>query len=217
LPPGFGNAWDITKKKSYPFLNDANIDFTAPLATLVKTKKVYSFLPIDQHDPWEYAGASTGANAASLATAYTMIARAIGITKDVASLKGVMIDTYFWDDAAKTTTWQGPVTTRATLGTFAAIAAATALNDSNVIGAMKTGQLVLLRGNYVKGNGTNAKHWLLGTLYTASGNVVGVVVANDPWTGLQVMIDPKTKQVVWPADFPLADFRIDGHQPVTLN
>jgi hypothetical protein len=217
LPPGFSNAWALTRKRSYPFIEDADIAFTAPLAPLVKSRKVYTFLPIDQHEASQYAGAATGANIASLATVYTMIARAIGITRNVAKLKEVKIDKYFWDDATRTTTWQGPVTTRATLGTFAAIAANAALNDSNVIGAMKTSQLVLLRGTYTKANGNSAKHWLLGTLYTTFGNAVGAVIANDPWTGDQVMIDPATRKVVSPANYPLANFRIDGYQPVTLN
>ncbi|MPZ56544.1 MAG: hypothetical protein GEU91_08625 [Rhizobiales bacterium] len=216
-PIGFGNAWAITAKRSYPFLNEADIDLAAPLATLVAKKRVYTFLPIDQRDTSQYAGASTGANVASLAAVYTMIARAIGITKNVAALKDVKIDKYFWDDATKTTTWQGPVTTRATLGTFAAIAADAALNDSNVIGEMKGGKLVMLRGTYTRGNGANAKHWLLGTLFTAQGGMVGAVIANDPWSGEQVMIDPLTKKVVSPADFALANFRINGYRPVTLN
>jgi hypothetical protein len=217
LPPGFGKAWSITKKRSYPFLDDADIDFAAPLATLAKSKRVYTFLPIDQHDASQYAGVSNGANLASLATVYTTIARAIGITKNVNALKGVKIDTYFWDDATKATTWQGPVTTRATLGTFAAIAANVPLNNTNVVGAMKTGQLVLLRGTYTKANGNKAQHWLLGTLFTAVGKAVGTVIANDPWTGEQVMIDPATKKVLSPTNFPLTGFKVDGYQPVTLN
>jgi hypothetical protein len=43
------------------------------------------------------------------------------------------------------------------------------------------------------------------------------VIGNDPWTGEQVMIDPATKKIVSPADFPLANFKIDGYQPVTVN
>jgi hypothetical protein len=42
------------------------------------------------------------------------------------------------------------------------------------------------------------------------------VVANDPWTGRQVLINPATKRVVSPAGFPLAGFEIDGYRPATL-
>jgi hypothetical protein len=217
LPIGFGSAWAFTKNKSYPFLNEADIDFAAPLATLVNGGRVYTFLPISQRDKSQYATPPANANAASLAAVYTMIARAIGITRNVAALKDVKIDTYFWKEATKTTVWKGPVTTRATLGTFKAIAANARLNGTNVIGEMKIGHLVILRGTYTKSNGIKAEHWLLGTLYTASGNALDAVIANDPWTGMQVTIDPVSKKVVWPADFPLTGFKVDGYQPMTVN
>ena len=38
LPAGFGTTWAITKALSYPFLNQFDIDFTSPLATLVRSK-----------------------------------------------------------------------------------------------------------------------------------------------------------------------------------
>jgi len=43
------------------------------------------------------------------------------------------------------------------------------------------------------------------------------VVAHDPWSGRQVMIDPATKKVFSPASFPLAKFRVNGYRQVTLN
>ena len=42
------------------------------------------------------------------------------------------------------------------------------------------------------------------------------IVANDPWTGQQVRINRSTKAVVAPAGFPLAQFKVDGFQVVTL-
>jgi hypothetical protein len=90
------------------------------------------------------------------------------------------------------------------------------LNNANVIGEMKIGRLVILRGSYTKNNGAKAEHWLLGTLYTASGNALNAVIANDPWTGMQVTIDPATKKVIWPANYALTGFKIDGSRPVTL-
>jgi hypothetical protein len=46
---------------------------------------------------------------------------------------------------------------------------------------------------------------------------VGTVLANDPWTGTQVEINPATKKVVTPANFPLKNFTVDGYQPVIVN
>jgi hypothetical protein len=81
---------------------------------------------------------------------------------------------------------------------------------------MRREKLVILRGTFTR-NGGGAKHWVLGTLFRedSSGSVTAVV-ANDPWTGRQVTIDPLTKQVIAPADFPLANFTIDAYRPVIL-
>ena len=216
LPAGFSNAWAITRNRSYPFLNDANIEFSASLATLVNRGSVFTFLPMDQHDDAQYSTPPTGGDALSLAAVYAMIARAIGVTGNFGQLKNVKVDRYFWDDAGRTARWRGPVTTYATLGSITALAARVALANSNVVGEMKSGKLVILRGTYTKSNGAKAEHWMLGTLYTGSGTRPDTVVANDPWTGMQVTIDPATKRVVSPANFPLTDFKVDGYQTVTL-
>jgi hypothetical protein len=215
LPSGFGNVWAITAKRSYPFLNEHDIDFAAPLATLVKRGRVYTFLPIGQHDKSHYVSPPTRTDPFSLAAVYAMIARAIGVADDVAVLRNVKIER-FWNDTKKIAVWRGPATTQATLGTLKSIAANARLNNANVIGKMKIGRLVILRGTYTKANGIKAEHWLLGTLYTASGNVLNAVIANDPWTGMQVTIDPVTKKVIWPANYALTGFKVDGYQPVTL-
>ena len=214
LPVGFGNNWAITAKRSYPFLDDADIDFAAPLATLVKGNRVYTFLPIGQRDTSQYAAAPINANAASQAAVYTMIARAIGIARNVAPLKEVTIDGY-WKGSTKTAMWRGGVTNLATLGALTAIPANAQLNL--VFGELRSGKLVMLRGGY-NNNGAAATHWMLGTLYTLEANGgFGLVIAHDPWTGMQVAIDKVTKKVVWPANHPLTNFRINGYQPVTLN
>src|SRR5262249_18617334 len=60
-------------------------------------------------------------------------------------------------------------------------------------------------------------HWMLGTLYTRNASqTVDAVIANDPFTGQQVTIDPTTKKVVAPADFPLRNFTVKGYQRVVL-
>jgi len=217
LPAGFGNAWAITGKLSYPFLNDFDIDFASPLATLVRGGQVFTFLPIPQFDKSQYGTAPAHADAASLAAVYTMIARAIGITKNIAKLKNVKIDEYFWNDATQTATFKGPVKDNATLGPLGAIAGGAPLDENNVIGRMDQQELVILRGSTSKPGGGTAQHWMLGTLYTKAGGKVAAVVANDPWTGEQVMIDPATKKVLSPADFPLANFKVNGYRRVTVN
>ena len=48
---------------------------------------------IAQNDDWEYTTPPDHPNAASLATVFAMIARAIGITQNVAALQGVIFRT----------------------------------------------------------------------------------------------------------------------------
>ena len=77
-------------------------------------------------------------------------------------------------------------------------------------------KIVLLRGPYTAG-ATVKTHWMLATSFTVSAaGAVTAVVANDPWTGRQVRIDPATKRVSSPLLFPLAGFKINGFQVVTL-
>jgi len=217
LPPGFDDSWAITKTRSYPFLNDFDLDLASPLATLVRTGKVFVFVPIRQLDPWEYKNPPLHADAASQAALFAIIARAIGVAKDIAALKKAKISRY-WDDASQTATWQGEVALHATLGTLKPIAAGARLDGTNVIGAMQKQKLVILRGTFTTASGASATHWMLGTLFTKdNSDKLGAVVAHDPWSGRQVMIDPATKKVFSPASFPLAKFRVNGYRQVTLN
>jgi hypothetical protein len=79
---------------------------------------------------------------------------------------------------------------------------------------MNARNLVILRGSYRPKGGGQATHYLLGTLYTKGPTEI---VADDPWTGKQVYIDPATKTVISPKNFPLDKFKVDGYQPVTIN
>jgi hypothetical protein len=216
LPAGFGvPPWGITKGVSYPYFFAGSPPFASMLATTVSNSRVFTFLPIGQHEPSEYLQApAKGGALASLATVYTMIARAIGITDHVATLKGVKIDTYFWNNTTQTSSWTGPVTHYATLGTFADIGSAAPLDLSNVIGRINHRQPVILRGTYT---GSKAFHYMLATLYiTDASNVVTAVIANDPFTWRQVKIDPVSKHVTSPANYPLPNFTVTGYRPVTL-
>jgi hypothetical protein len=45
---------------------------------------------------------------------------------------------------------------------------------------------------------------------------VTAVMANDPWTGRQVKIDPAAKTVIWEGGFLLPGFTVKGYQTVTI-
>jgi hypothetical protein len=221
LQSGFGNGglWWITKTYSYPFLNDPDMTFASPLATLIMASKPFIFLPISQLDDAQYktAPAHGDADGASLATVYTMIARAVGISDDVNKLKSVAIDRYFWRDGAQQVKFAGPVTTHATLLADKALGAKDKLDDTNVVGELKKNRLVILHGSYDKEGGGTGTHWLLGTLFALDAkSKTAAVVGNDPWIGQQVMIDPKTRTVTSPENFPLANFKVDGYQSVKI-
>jgi hypothetical protein len=53
-------------------------------------------------------------------------------------------------------------------------------------------------------------------MYTAINGNVSTVVAHDPFTGTQIEIDPNTKRVLTP-DFPLANFKVNAYQAVSVN
>jgi hypothetical protein len=217
LLPGFDSAWAITKNRSYPFLNNDELDFASPLATLVLSAKVFVALPISQLDDGQYITPPVHPDQAALAAVYTMFARAVSVTDNVKLLRGVKIDQYFWDDATQTASFAGPVTAHATLAALKTIASATPMDNTNVIAYLKKQRLVILRGTYTKSGGSIATHWMLATLYTTdAANNLATVVAHDPWTGQQIEIDPASKTVVTPG-FPLRNFVVDGYQPVAID
>src|SRR5262249_866840 len=138
---------------------------SSPLATTVFDNRLFTFLPISQLDPAQYSIAVSHADEASKAASFTIIARAIGITKNVAKLKGVPIDRYFWDDAAQKARWTGPVTQHASLGPVTAIAAAEPIAQGNIIGPIKARRAVLIRGTFDESGGGTGTHWMLATSF----------------------------------------------------
>jgi hypothetical protein len=214
-PAGFDTAlWGITPNVSYPFLRATGIDFRAPLATTVFGTELFTFVPISQLDPAQYNPQIVRKDLASKASAYAIIARAIGRTRTIAALENVSINQY-WNGAQLSAVWRGAVTSHATLGSIIAIAPATPLGASNVIPPLRTDKLVLLRGSYNSG-GAQKTHWLLATSFrVTNAGTVTAIVADDPWTGLQVTVHPSTKAVTAPG-FPLAGFNVNAYQVVTL-
>ncbi|MGH6790059.1 MAG: GLUG motif-containing protein [Pseudolabrys sp.] len=217
LPAGFDPAfWAINKTLSYPFSNDGGSDLTPQLAMLVLKARTYVFLPLSQLDISQYRFKPAHTDEASLAAVETMIARAIGTTGNVAQLKNVKIDRFFWHDPRQTTTFVGPVTMHATLGVVRPVSAAA--NLAPVTNQLSAQRPVILRGAYTTSKGASVTHWMLATLFTktASGSA-STIVANDPWTGWQVEIDPASKKIVSPVNFPLANFKVNGFQAVTIH
>jgi hypothetical protein len=211
LPVGFLDAWAITAGLSYPYLTDTL--FKSPLATLVDMNRAFVFVPISQFDDGQYKTPPEHPDGAALAAVFTMIARGVGVTNEVAQLKNAAIDKYFWDDEAQKTHWRGPVKDFIDLGPVVPIGADDPIDVANVIGRFDEEKLVILRGTYRRNNGSKATHWMLGTMYTeAPGGQIKAVVANDPFTGRQVFIDPETKRVTSPADFPLDGFKVNGYR-----
>jgi hypothetical protein len=214
LPSGFSaGSWGINRGLSYPFL--VTNGFSSNLATLVRANRIYTALPIMQGDKSQYAGNPVHTAAASLATVYTMAARAIGQTRGVARLDDVKINKYFWHDATQRTTFAGPITSHATLTPMKPIAPATPLNNANVIGKLNAQNWVVLRGTYQKPGGGTGTHYMLATLYTKRGPAAELVIANDPFTGEQIAIDPATKDVVVPNNFPLPGFKVNGYATIS--
>jgi hypothetical protein len=216
LSPSFGGSWGITPRRSYPFFNLVGKDFAAPLATVVAFNRPFVFLPINQREDFEYKIAPAHARDASLAAVYTMIARSVGINNGDSRLVDVKIDRFFWNDVTRRSVWRGPVRLYARLGRLLRIPAGTPLNNANVIRSINQRKPVILRGSYRRANGTLGTHWMLATLYTQnSSRAVNAIIANDPFTGRQVRINPVTKRVM-SSGFPLKTFRVNGYRPVTL-
>jgi hypothetical protein len=216
LPEGFEQwIWAITPDVSYPYLRNPDIDFAAPLATVVRHSRVYVFVPITQFDNVEYFERPEHPEGASRATVFTMVARAIGFAEDVDELKETEtpIDT-FWFDATQETRWAGPVANHAALGDVTEHDGN--IGEGNIIGLIRQSRVVALRGFHGPDR-DRAPHWMLATSFTVNPNgTVKELVANDPHTGKQVRIDPATRRVETPAMFPLENFRVTDYQPIML-
>ena len=211
LPADFiTSRWGITRTVSYPFLINPAA-FRSTLATTVNANRIFTFLPIGQLDTTEYMHAAPHASRASEAAVYTMLARAIGVTKNVAALSNIKIDTTYWHDGTKTTTFNGAITTHARRGPALAIAAATPISAANILGRLKANNVVLIQGASAVGT-----HSMLATSYTVNaGGTVTALIALDPYTGRQVRISPTTKKVTSPG-FPLTTFKVASYRVLTL-
>ena len=217
LPAGFNAAiWKITPGASTPYILSAGSERASALSTVIKGTRVYAFDGISQLDRVNYVDTPAHANRASEAAAYTILARAIGVSKNVASLANVQIDRFFWNDDTQQTSFVGPVVNHATRGPLLTLGAAQQLTTANVIGPLRSDQLVLLRGKYLDGAVTRF-HWMLATSFTrGAGGTPDAVIAADPWTGRQVRISVSTKQVLTPPAFPLLNFKVDAYRVISL-
>jgi hypothetical protein len=235
LPPGFPHEdWRQTRGASLPYLAENVGDphfLQAQLTAIIeppdddpKTNaapaaahwSVYVFPPLGQFDDLAYADAATHEDAAALGTVYAMLGRGIGFADGVTPLQNVTIDTYF-NDATQKTIWTGAIKQHAKRGSWTQIAKSEPIGDGNVIGALRAHRAVIVSGTYDNGDGQKT-HYLLATSFTDKndGSITGLV-ADDPWTGHQVLIDPDSKAVSRPADFPLHGFQVTRFQTVTLD
>jgi filamentous hemagglutinin family protein len=67
--------------------------------------------------------------------------------------------------------------------------------DTSVFNALKSGPIIIGGSISYSGGGTEA-HWMLGVGVGTDTNGKQAVIANDPWTGTKVMIEPATGTVV---------------------
>lgn len=213
LPADFaGTVWGINRGVTYPYIKLAGLKFWAPLAAIVANNKVFDFAPLSQQERGQYTTPIAPSDQVSRAAALTILARAIGFARNVATFKSVKINT-FWNAATKQAVWTAPGPTYATLGAVKPIGAT--ISQANVIGELKLRHPVLIGGVYQKA-GLNHAHWMLATSFIVTGTTVTALVADDPWTGQQVRISPTTRKVIDPAGFPLTDFTVSQYQAVTL-
>ena len=98
------SVWGITPGVTFPYLKFAGADFQSPLAITVLGSEIFTFLPISQLEKSEYSPTISRPDLASKAAAYTIIARAIGITQRIATLQNARIN-LFWNGSAAV--WKG--------------------------------------------------------------------------------------------------------------
>lgn len=183
----------------------------------------YVYLPVGQRDPSQYSNSilASFANEACKAAVYAMLGRSIGqnfpnqmyaSSNPDAVLQNVPIGQFWLNDTVGA--YLGPLRGLVSLSSKITIPSRVEISDSNVIGALKTGNPVVIHGT-VKGNA--AGHWMLATdfLTDSNGRVIRLL-ANDPWTGGQVQINPVNKAIMSGPPGFFKTFRLDGYQVVTI-
>jgi len=156
------------------------------------------YAPLSQLDGSLYVSGSLALNdwaETCRATVYTMIARALGDP-------GTTIDKFYDPTLGAITTLLPPNT----ISPFPA----KPINDQKVIDLLNSGTPIVLQGTWnVAGT---EPHTMLATSVKD-----GMIVANDPWTGKQVLINPNTNKVVDPPNFALPNFVVTAYQVVNAN
>jgi filamentous hemagglutinin family protein len=158
-----------------------------------------TFTPISQLDTSLYGGdtaALSDTTQTCLATVYTMIARADG---DPSATIG-----QFWNPELGAVDSALPNNVK--IGS-----PAIAINYNTVASLLESGNPVILEGSTPYSGGTEA-HYMLATALLANGDIV----ANDPWTGEQVIISPVTGRVIEQQPYALPNFTITEYKTVTI-
>ena len=156
------------------------------------TVGTHAFIPISQMSPNQYSKGFTGQKgSACLASVYTMVERGLSGNSTIP------IDKYF-------------VGGRALKPTNLTLGQSTSLTASHV-----GPQLLLIHGSADAATGGREDHWMLGTYI---GNVGGtrIIVADDPYSGVQVTIDATTGAVVNPPqDYKPINFIATGMETIS--
>jgi hypothetical protein len=158
-----------------------------------------TFVPLSQLDEGQFLGDTTAlsdAEYACAATVYTMIARATG-NPNATVLQ-------FWDAIVNETPI--PLPAGVSIG-----ATQPPVNWQTVTTLLQSGNPVILKGTVNKLGGGTENHYMLATSITSDGNIV----ANDPWTGQQVVINSQGK-VVQPSNYALPSFTVTNYQTVSI-
>jgi len=212
LPKGLQRPlWSIEKGVSYPFLEE--LQFTVG---------GYTYLPISQRDKRQYRDGKLpdSYHYTSGAAVLTMIARAVSAQvkasgaelrdDELSHLKNAPID-MFWN-ADKGNLNLGVLKKYVKLSRVLKIDSSISLHETGIVADLVAGRPVMIRGKI-----RDSSHWMLATAIVRDsvGDVVAVI-ANDPWTGMQVKIGSKSRRVEEPDLYPLWDWSVDGFRDVSI-
>ncbi len=177
LPSGFDSSvWGIIAN-----LNDPYLLWQVSYSQLVTAVNP---APYGALNPFAVDGHTSIEDEACLAVVYAMIAIAAG--HDTTTVND------FWDTSKGATpaelfSWGVGISARPKSWSF----------PPNIFGYLKSGPIVI----HGKTTGNEKKHWMLGLFASyVNGSKFQYVIAQDPWTGTEVAIDPNSGSITYVMD-----------------
>jgi UDP-3-O-[3-hydroxymyristoyl] glucosamine N-acyltransferase len=170
---------------------------TPTFSIVMATVNGHAYMPISQMSPNNYTGGTfkSDSEQACLATVYAMAERgtkgdnSIPINKFYNTSEGALLPNNMT---------RGPLT-------------------DNLTSLQYGPQLLMIRGTASTGSGAQEAHYMLGT-YVNDVQGKKEIVANDPYSGVQVTIDANTGRVVNPpAGYANINFTADAFRTLTVN